>query len=149
MERAYEASYFEQRFRNRIYEVVIKAVEEAAVSNKWKRKDLASRSGKKASQITKWLSGPGNWTLDTVSNLLYAIDAELDFKVIKFTEKPKANEFHPYNNPPTSPLRLTPSGAAGDQPKPQIVTPTGPTGPISRRQPTGAGATGAAVEIAR
>jgi hypothetical protein len=98
-ERAYEASYFEQRFRNRIYEAVIKAVEEAAAANKWKRKDLATRSGKKASQITKWFSGPGNWTLDTVSNLLYSIDAELDFKVTKFSEKQKANEFHPLNDP--------------------------------------------------
>jgi transcriptional regulator with XRE-family HTH domain len=105
VERAYEASYFEQRFRNRIYEVVIKAVEEAAASNKWKRKDLAARSGKKAPQITKWLSGPGNWTLDTVSNLLYAIDAELDFKVTKFSGKRKANEFHPLNNPIAAPLQ--------------------------------------------
>jgi transcriptional regulator with XRE-family HTH domain len=99
VERAYEASYFEQRFRNRIYEAVIKAVEESAVANKWKRKELATRSGKKASQISKWLSGPSNWTLDTVSNLLYAIDAELDFVVTPFVRKNKSNEFHSLNNP--------------------------------------------------
>ncbi len=99
MDRKYEASYFEQRFRNRIYEAVIKAVEEAAHSNKWKRKDLAVRMGKKPSQVTKWLAGPGNWTLDTVSDLLFAIDAELDFFVTLFAKKTKSNEFHDLNWP--------------------------------------------------
>jgi len=97
VDRRYEASYFEQRFRNRIYEVVIKAVEQAARENKWKRKDLAERIAKKPSQLTKWLAGPGNWTLDTISNLLFAIDAELDFHVSPFAKKSKSNEFHDLN----------------------------------------------------
>ena len=41
----------------------------------------------KPSQLTKWLAGPGNWTLDTVSNLLFSIDAELDFSVSSFAKK--------------------------------------------------------------
>jgi hypothetical protein len=117
VERAYEASYFEQRFRNRIYEAVIKAVEEYASANKWKRKDLAARSGKKASQITKWLSGPSNWTLDTVSNLLYAIDAELDFVVTPFARKNKSNEFHPLNGTPLPPPQIPPVSSVATQAK--------------------------------
>lgn len=92
MERKYEASYFEQRFRNRIYEAVIHALETECKNKKWKRKDIAERIGKKESQISRWLSGPGNWTLDTVSGLLYALDAELDFKVTFFRDKKKKNE---------------------------------------------------------
>ena len=37
-----------------------------------------------------------------MSNLLYAIDAELDFKVTKFKDKKKKNEFHPLNIEPLS-----------------------------------------------
>lgn len=95
MDRKYQASYFEQRFRNRIYESVIRALEKECKAQKWKRKDLAKRTGRKDSQISRLLSGPSNWTLDTVSNLLFAIDAELDFKVTRFKEKIKKNECHP------------------------------------------------------
>ena len=99
MDRKYQSSYFEQRFRNRIYEAVIRALEKECETQKWKRKTLAERSGKKESQISRWLSGPGNWTLDTVSNLLFAIDAELDFRVTRFKDKKKKNEYHSLNEP--------------------------------------------------
>jgi transcriptional regulator with XRE-family HTH domain len=98
VDRKYQASYFEQRFRNRIYEGVVHALENECKAKKWKRKDLAERTGRKESQISRWLSGPGNWTLDTVSDLLFAIDAELDFKVTGFKDKKKKNEYHPLND---------------------------------------------------
>ena len=98
VDRKYQASYFEQRFRNRIYEVVVRALEKECNVKKWKRKDLAERTGRKELQISRWLSGPGNWTLDTVSNLLFAIDAELDFKVTGFKDKIRKNEYHPLND---------------------------------------------------
>ena len=83
------------------------AVEQAARENKWKRKDLAERIGKKPSQLTKWLAGPGNWTLDTISNLLFAIDAELDFHISPFAKKSKSNEFHDLNWPVVPPAKET------------------------------------------
>ena len=99
MDRAYKASYFEQRFRNKIYETVVRALEDECKTQHWKRKDLAERVGRKESQISRCLSVPSNWTLDTVSNLLFSIDSELDFRVTKFKDKAKRNEFHELNEP--------------------------------------------------
>lgn len=125
---AYKASYFEQRFRNRIYEAIVRALEEEAAKQNLKRKDLAELIGKKESQISRWLSGPGNWTLDTVSDLLYSIGAELDFKVTRFSDKAKRNEFHPLNA--VTELRLpslpkTAYGIAYLKPQPVKLTTSG------------------------
>jgi len=49
-------------------------------------------------------SWSGNWTLDTISNLLFAIDAELDFHISPLL-KVKVNEFHDLNWPVVPPLK--------------------------------------------
>lgn len=89
-------SYFQQRQRNRLYETVINAVEEAAKEGIRKR-DIASKIGKSPSKISHFLSGPANWTIDSVSDVLYAIEAELDFSVVNFKDKTKSNRYHPVN----------------------------------------------------
>lgn len=65
-------AYFQERLRNRLYDLVIKQV------NIYKARDLtqaqlAMRLGKKPEQISRLLSGPGNLTLDTVSDLLLGL----------------------------------------------------------------------------
>lgn len=89
---------FEQRTRNRVYEAVIKALEGSGLA----KKDIAENIGKDPAQITRWLKGPSNWTLDTVSNLLFAIDAEIEPKVVLFSEQlsRKSNQFHELSSPP-------------------------------------------------
>jgi transcriptional regulator with XRE-family HTH domain len=105
-------SYFRQRQRNRIYEKVVKALREEATSRSVKRKDIAAKLDKKPSQISRWLSGPSNWSIDTVSDLLFAIDCELDFEVVPFKNRCLANEFHILNfEPPPSESTISPSGA--------------------------------------
>ena len=54
--------------RLRLYEAVIKEFLESGVT----KAELARRIGRKPEQITRWLGAPGNWTLDTVSDLLLA-----------------------------------------------------------------------------
>jgi transcriptional regulator with XRE-family HTH domain len=83
--------FFRQRQQNRLYDVVIRAVELSGM----RRKEIAKKLGVPPSQITRLLSGPSNWTSDTTSDLLFAVDAELDFQAVQFCDRAKGNRFHP------------------------------------------------------
>jgi hypothetical protein len=83
--------FFRQRQQNRVFDTVIHALEEAGM----RRKGIAAAMGVPPSQVTRLLSGPGNWTCDTISDLLFAIRAELDFQVVHFCDRAKGNRFHP------------------------------------------------------
>jgi hypothetical protein len=75
-------AYFRERFRDRLYELVVSEFLKKERNKELTRADLARRIGRKPEQITRWLGAPGNWTLETVSDLLLAIaKSELDFKL--------------------------------------------------------------------
>jgi hypothetical protein len=61
--------YMRQRNRGRVYSAVIDEFENSGIS----QVDLAGRLHKGTDQISRWLGSPGNWTLDTVSDLFFAI----------------------------------------------------------------------------
>ncbi len=89
----YQLSLFAERNRNQVYEVVIEAVEKAAVEKGITRKMIAEAVGRKAPQVSAWLSGPSNWTLDTVSHLLRSIGATMEYRVV-FDEDQKRANYH-------------------------------------------------------
>ncbi|HEY8581196.1 MAG TPA: helix-turn-helix transcriptional regulator [Beijerinckiaceae bacterium] len=89
--------YFQQRQRNRIYEAVVRAVEDHCARTGDRRKDIAARIGKSQASLSRLLSGPANWSLDTISDLLFAIRAELDVSVAPLDDRPTANRFHHLN----------------------------------------------------
>ena len=92
--------YLRQRNKNRLYDVVVHAIEKSAARNGTRRKDIAKTLGVPASQVTRLLSGPSNWESDTTSDLLFAIGAELDYNVVFFRDRAKSNVFQPAGEPP-------------------------------------------------
>jgi hypothetical protein len=69
-------AYFHARLRNRIYSFVLKKFTEKEKSEGLTKAELARRIGRKPEIITRLLGAPGNWTLETISDLLLGIAGE-------------------------------------------------------------------------
>lgn len=93
--RGREIHYYRQRLKNRVFSKLSAFFVEQAEARGITKKDLAVILGKDQAQITRWLSSPANLTLETISDLLLALDAELDPVISRFEEKPKRNYSHP------------------------------------------------------
>ena len=72
-------AYFRARLRNALYDVVVSEFIKQREGVGLKKNDLARRIHRRPEQMTRWLSTPQNWTLDTVSDLLVAMGIELKF----------------------------------------------------------------------
>lgn len=80
--------YFQTRNRMHIFTVVQKEFEKSGIS----KADLAARLNKGADRVSHLLSAPGNWTLDTVSDLLFALSgAEIEYRVTYPLERASRN----------------------------------------------------------
>jgi hypothetical protein len=69
-------AYFHARLINRIYAFVLDKFLEKQKSESLTKAELARRIGRKPEVITRLLGAPGNWTLETVSDLLLGIAGE-------------------------------------------------------------------------
>jgi hypothetical protein len=69
-------AYFQERQRNRIYHFVVTKFLELERTGKLTRAELARRIRRRPEQVTRWLGTPGNWTFDTLSDLLLGIAGE-------------------------------------------------------------------------
>lgn len=68
-------AYFQARFKNRLYNFIVSKFLEKEADGLTKA-GLARRIGRKPEVVNRLLGAPGNWTLDTVSDLLLGIGAE-------------------------------------------------------------------------
>lgn len=87
--------YYRQRHKNRVHSIVVQLFSKLVEKDGLTKAAIAYRLGKSPAQITRWFSGPSNWTLDTVSDLLLAMGAELDSAASSINEKPKHSVDHP------------------------------------------------------
>jgi hypothetical protein len=79
-------AYFRTRMRMRMFTLVRREFAKTGIT----KAELAERLGKGADQINHWLATPGNWTLDSLSDLLFATTgAELASEVVYPLEKSK------------------------------------------------------------
>ena len=92
---ASDVAYHRQRQKNRMLEILASFFAEEARRTGVTKKQVADALGKDPAQITRWLSSPGNLTLDTISDLLLALGAEMDHRIVRFAERPESNEIHP------------------------------------------------------
>jgi transcriptional regulator with XRE-family HTH domain len=89
---ARDISYYRQRYKNRVYAKLVSWISDEAKRQQLTKKDIAERLNKDPGQISRLLKQSSNLTLDTISDLLLAFDAEAEPPEIT---KPAPNYIHP------------------------------------------------------
>lgn len=100
--------YYRARNKNRVFEKLVSFFAAEAERTGITKKALAEMLDRDPAQITRWLSAPGNLTLDSISDLLLALGAEMDYDVAKFSERGLSNFTHPF----MPPAQITPSSTS-------------------------------------
>ena len=91
-----EVFYQRARTRNRIFEKLVAFFNQRAEQAGVTKRQIASKLNRDPAQITRWLTQPSNLTLDTLSDLLVAMDAELDVSIHLFADRALVNAVHPW-----------------------------------------------------
>ncbi len=114
-----DRAYYRRRQQNRVFEAIVKLFAEEAERGAISKKKLAEMLEKDPAQITRWLSAPTNLELDTISDILLAMGAEMDFQPVLFRDRAKPNYIHPV----VAACQATPS--------PNVVAKVGPNNEAS------------------
>jgi hypothetical protein len=69
--------YFRARLSNRLHELVLDTFVKREADGEITRAELARRIDRKPEQVSRWLGAPGNWTIDTASDLMLGMGCEL------------------------------------------------------------------------
>lgn len=79
-----EKGYFQARLKNRLHEVVL----EEFMKSDLTQRDIAKELGVSPAMVSRLLGAPGNWEIETVSDLLLAMGCELKISVVKKFDPP-------------------------------------------------------------
>jgi transcriptional regulator with XRE-family HTH domain len=89
-------AYYQQRFRNRVFSKLVSFITDQAQREQITQKEFAEMARKDPALISRLLSGPRNLTLDTISDLLLACDAEAEPPdIVLFRDRRPPNYIHP------------------------------------------------------
>ena len=80
--------YLRERLRDHLYNIVIEEFLRQKKAKTINNKKLARKIGRRPDQVSRWLSAPSNWTLDTISDLLAGMGSEL-----KLPEQGRESQF--------------------------------------------------------
>lgn len=100
-----DIAYYRRRQQNRLFSGLAQFFANEAESGRITRKEIAQRLDKDPAQITRWLSSPTNFELDTISDLLLAMGAEMDTRIVRFSDRAKPNYVHPLTRAATNALQ--------------------------------------------
>jgi len=88
--------YYRQRLKNRVFSALTTFFASEAARSGVTKRDIALRLRRDPAQITRWLTEPSNLTLETISDLLLAMDAEADPPpIVRFADRLSRNFAHP------------------------------------------------------
>lgn len=88
-----EISYVQTRTKMKAFNMIHKEFQNSGLT----KAELACRLGKGADRVNKIMAAPGNWTLDTISELLYAINGGIiEFDISQPLREPKRNDTAPH-----------------------------------------------------
>ena len=91
-----DIEYYRTRFQNRVFAKLVDFITTEAQRDHITKKEMAERLGKDPGQLSRLLSQPSNLTLDTISDLLLALNAEAEPpEIARFADKRAPNFVHP------------------------------------------------------
>jgi hypothetical protein len=88
--------YLQTRTKHKLFSLVHEKLRSSGIT----QAQLAKRLGKGTDRVCRLLGAPGNWTLETISDLLFAIDGGvLDPKISHPLDKAPRNDNQPHYVP--------------------------------------------------
>lgn len=87
--------YFDAYAQDQAYDSVMQLFLKLADEGAMTRALIAKRLKKKPEQVTRWLGGPGNWTLRTLADLLLAMDYVPQITAVPLSSLRRGNYTHP------------------------------------------------------
>jgi hypothetical protein len=113
-----DIAYYRRRQQNRVFAEIVSFFAAEAEKGHITRKQIAEKLSKDPAQITRWLSAPSNMTIDAISDILLAMDAEMDHGICRFADRAEPNYTHPLMIEPNEIRKVLPVPAEPEKAAP-------------------------------